>query len=119
MDIWKRLATYIVVAATKDGNQDKILAAHARGTGNCMVRVDLNTIKMTGWLWASKRRRQSQSAKHRIETKTKTKNLPVYDTSCAKGKGIDIHCQDSINSYVSSKSGQFSLSFARSLNETV
>ena len=28
MDIWKRLATYIVVTATKDGNQDEILTAH-------------------------------------------------------------------------------------------
>ena len=76
MDIWKRLATYIVVATAKDGDQDKILTAHACGTGNCVVCVDLNTIKMTGWLQASERQRQSQSAEHRIETKTK-KNKPT------------------------------------------
>jgi hypothetical protein len=79
-----------------------------------MVRVDLDTIKMTRWLWASGRR--SQLAKHGSKRK---ETLPPYDTGCAENEGINVRCQDGINDATSSESGQLSLGFAGSLVETV
>jgi len=81
MNIWERLATYIVVATTKNCNQDEIFVAHTCGTSNRMICVDFDTIKMTRWLLASGR--QSWLAKHIVGQEEK-EDLPAYDAGCTK-----------------------------------
>jgi len=116
MNIWERLATYIVVTTTKNCNQDEIFVAHTCGTSNCMICVDFDTIKMTRWLLASGR--QSWLAKYIVGQEEK-EDLPAYDAGCTKDEDIDVHRQDSINDAMLSKSGQLSLSLTGSLGEMV
>lgn len=108
------MVTHVIVTTTENGDQDEILMAHACSAGNCVVCVDLDTIKIIGWLLAA--RRQSQSAEWQPE---KIGCLPAYNAGCTKDDRVNVCCQDSINDATLIKSGQLSLSFARSLGETV